>query len=145
MIYIPFSCYAEYFISYRPPHRVIDEYGYDVIFMDKINTSMHGDTSFLVHKITSPIMIPGSGENHTAYFYKRSSDRSQEEPSMTKISLPGRKHLQEEDLEVVCDPLFLEPIRQAIGPLSKFMSDVDMLMTKIFNAERPKRVRKARK
>lgn len=48
------SVHARYFISYRPPRRVIDEYGYDVEFITQMNTSMFG-----------------SGENHTAYFYKR--------------------------------------------------------------------------
>jgi len=50
------SQYAEYLVSYRPPRRVIDEYGYAVKFIDQMSTSMHG-----------------SGENHMAYFYKRTS------------------------------------------------------------------------
>ena len=37
------SAYAEWFISYRPPHRVIEEYGYEVEFKHKMATSMHGN------------------------------------------------------------------------------------------------------
>jgi hypothetical protein len=36
------STYAEWFISYRPPHRVINDYGYDVEFISQMMTSMHG-------------------------------------------------------------------------------------------------------
>ena len=36
------SAYAEWFISYRPPHRVIGEYGYEVEFKHQMMTSMHG-------------------------------------------------------------------------------------------------------
>lgn len=36
------SCHGRYLISYRPPHRVIDEYGYKVELIDQVSTSMHG-------------------------------------------------------------------------------------------------------
>lgn len=36
------SVHAKYLISYRPPHRVIDEYLYAVEFIDRIPTAMHG-------------------------------------------------------------------------------------------------------
>jgi hypothetical protein len=48
------SVHAKYLISYRPPRRVLDEYGYDVEFITKLSTSMFG-----------------SGEHHTAYFYRK--------------------------------------------------------------------------
>ena len=86
----------------------------------------------------------GSGESHTAYFYKRSNAQAQIEPSMKKIILPGRTQLNEEDIEVVCDPLFLEPIRLAVGPHEKFKSHVNATMSKVFNADRPRRERKAK-
>jgi hypothetical protein len=41
------SCHAEYLVSYRPPHRVIDEYGYAVEFLEQFNTSMHGTHELL--------------------------------------------------------------------------------------------------
>ena len=37
------SIYAKYLISYRPPHRVIHEYGYAVEEMTHFITSMHGE------------------------------------------------------------------------------------------------------
>lgn len=61
---------------------------------------------------------------------------------MEKIVLPGRQQLNEEDIEVVCDPLFIEPIQLAVGPLQKFKSHVNEVMSKVFNADRPKRERK---
>jgi len=36
------SVHARYLVSYRPPHRVIHEYGYQVEFVDKYSTRMHG-------------------------------------------------------------------------------------------------------
>jgi hypothetical protein len=64
------SMYAKYFISYRPPHRVIHEYGYDVEFMSQFLTSMHG-----------------SGEGHTVYFYKRLNPLGKEPANSIKVTL----------------------------------------------------------
>lgn len=50
------SVHARYLVSYRPPRRVLDEYGYDVEFLHSMITSMFG-----------------SGEGHTAYIYKRTA------------------------------------------------------------------------
>jgi hypothetical protein len=36
------SVYPRYLISYRPPRRVIDEYGYEVEFIHQMNTKMYG-------------------------------------------------------------------------------------------------------
>ena len=36
------SIHAKYLISYRPPHRVIHEYLYQVDFVTQISTAMHG-------------------------------------------------------------------------------------------------------
>jgi hypothetical protein len=36
------SLYAEYLISYRAPYLVVNQYGYDVEFMEQFSTSMHG-------------------------------------------------------------------------------------------------------
>ena len=40
---IYYSAYAAYLISYRPPRRVIEEYGYHVEFMHKFGTTMTGN------------------------------------------------------------------------------------------------------
>lgn len=42
------SYHAQYLVSYRPPRRVIREYGYHVEYLLKTNTSMHG-TSHHAH------------------------------------------------------------------------------------------------
>lgn len=36
------SVHSECLVSYRPPRRVIEEYGYDVTFVEKFSTLMHG-------------------------------------------------------------------------------------------------------
>jgi hypothetical protein len=36
------SLYAAYLVSYRPSHKVIDEYGYAVVCVDQVITHMHG-------------------------------------------------------------------------------------------------------
>ena len=36
------SAYADYLISYRAPYLVINQYGFDVEFMEQLSTSMHG-------------------------------------------------------------------------------------------------------
>lgn len=36
------SQHGKYFISYRPPKRVIEEYLYDVTFVGQMNTTMTG-------------------------------------------------------------------------------------------------------
>jgi hypothetical protein len=33
-------------VSYRPPHRVIEEYGYAVDFVHQLSTSMHGASTY---------------------------------------------------------------------------------------------------
>jgi hypothetical protein len=56
--------YAKYFISYRPPHRVIDEYGYNVEYMHHFLTSMHGtfcDKALLRPPVTLQHLPPYTG------------------------------------------------------------------------------------
>ena len=38
------SVHSKYLVSYRPPRRVIDEYGYEVTFLESTPTAMHGKT-----------------------------------------------------------------------------------------------------
>lgn len=54
-------------ISYRPPRRVQEEYGFDVDYLTSSSTSMFG-----------------SGEGHTAYFYQK------------RVMVDGSRLLQEE-------------------------------------------------
>jgi hypothetical protein len=42
---LPNSVHAECLVSYRPPRRVINEYGYAVTFVDQVLCSMHGTSS----------------------------------------------------------------------------------------------------
>ena len=41
------SVHAECLVSYRPPEKVIGEYGYDVEFVESLSTSMHGKFNFI--------------------------------------------------------------------------------------------------
>lgn len=83
------SVHATHLVSYRPPARVIDEYGYAVEFVDKLNTSMFG-----------------SGENHTAYFYKRINREGKHALSgavpagCTKVVIKARPGFSEKDVAV---------------------------------------------
>jgi len=78
------SVHARYLVSYRPPHRVIHEYGYEVELVEQSNTSMHG-----------------SGESHMAYFYKRTNTPAQPTASSFKIKIPKRRNFRgEKDEEV---------------------------------------------
>jgi len=157
--------HAEYLISYRPPRRVQNEYGYQVEFLTSCGTSMFG-----------------SGEGHTAYFYKKipveaiqatplpsdneddesdnesvenkestsnknskqkknskkkqetkkstrqtrsskqtpatstaATDDAQDVFAQPKLILSKREGLDAEDVEVYCDPLFLEAARLAVA------------------------------
>jgi len=49
------STHAKYLVSYRPPRRVINEYGYEVEEMFKMPTSMTG--TYTAYKIKSVILI----------------------------------------------------------------------------------------
>lgn len=116
------SVHARYLVSYRPPRRVLDEYGYDVEYMHSMITSMFG-----------------SGEGHTAYFYKRTaSSIASAQTQAKKTQKTTRKSSEDEDdtasslyatkvtlaettrfgnivpeMQVHCDPAFLEHVRMA--------------------------------
>lgn len=47
------SVHAECLVSYRPPRRVIKEYGYAVTFVDQVLCSMHGTFPPLVFPFCS--------------------------------------------------------------------------------------------
>jgi hypothetical protein len=44
--YFNASTHAQYLVSYRPPRRVMHEYGYDVEPIGKLSTSMTGELHF---------------------------------------------------------------------------------------------------
>lgn len=133
------SQHCRYFISYRPPHRVIDEYGYAVTFIDQILTSM-----------------TGSGEGHTAYFYKRNNTPPALSPKERKngtattklLALPARPDHPEDPAggwNVHCDLAFYECCRLAAGlDSSELIEHVNRGVEEHLGAERPKRERKQR-
>lgn len=121
------SVHAKFLISYRPPHRVIFEYEYDVELVDQVPTSMHG-----------------SGEVHTCYFYRRTNTPRRATDADNKISIPARPHFEETDIEVVCDPCFAAAVTLAIGDVSILKEHVDEIAKKHMESSRPKRERKPR-
>ena len=125
------SVHGRYLISYRPPHRVINEYGYAVELVDQVTTAMHG-----------------SGENHMCYFYKRTNKPATPKPSDIKVLLPARTKFMESkgevDEEVVCDPCFKEAVVLAVGSINPLKKHVNELVLKHMDQPRPKRDRKPR-
>eukprot|EP00607_Mallomonas_marina_P010014 CAMPEP_0182422864 /NCGR_PEP_ID=MMETSP1167-20130531/8682_1 /TAXON_ID=2988 /ORGANISM="Mallomonas Sp, Strain CCMP3275" /LENGTH=472 /DNA_ID=CAMNT_0024601297 /DNA_START=33 /DNA_END=1451 /DNA_ORIENTATION=+ len=139
------SIHARYLISYRPPHRVAgEEYGYNVELVGQMPTHMHG-----------------SGEVHTAYFYKRilppslslSLSLPSAPPTGTSfLTLPGRKENNEQDERVVCDDMFLSTVTLAAGREREnerergreLAEHCSRLVQSFLNEGRPKRERKSR-
>jgi len=90
---------SPYFICYHPPRLIIDKYGYNVEFITKMPTSMHG-----------------SSEGHTCYVYSRvgyKPSAADNELDVNPMTLP-------------CDDLFrdaLELTQKGLGPLSSYVED----------------------
>lgn len=106
------SVHAKYLISYRPPARVINKYGYSVEFIHQMPTSMHG-----------------SGESHTAYFYKRINidDKKFNTTNSTQLSVPSRAWITgETDTQVWCDNMFLQCATDALGDIDKLKNNVSV-------------------
>jgi hypothetical protein len=128
------STHARYLVSYRPPRRVIGEYGYAVKEIGKINTSM-----------------TGSGENHTAYFYQRTNAPApcRARPNTTLLRIPPRPSAsgeagEEEGELVVCSNKFLSCVKLAVGPLESLQAYVNDVTSSHLQSGRPKRDRKPR-
>lgn len=126
------SQYAECLVSYRPPRRVIEEYGYAVEFVTQLPTSMHG-----------------SGEGHTAYFYRRSNSApklsaAQTADKYTKVKLAARPGMAEKDVNVLCDKLFADCVKLAAGDVEALQAEADKVVDETLNATRPKRDRRPR-
>ncbi len=119
------SVHGRYLISYRPPHRVIHEYGYKVDFVDQIPTTMHG-----------------SHEVHTAYLYRRNNRPSAPKASDIIVRIPARLGFDEEDVDVVCDPIFVEATRLAVGKVADLKDHVVRIACEHMTSERPRRERK---
>lgn len=124
------SQYAEYLVSYRPPRRVIEEYGYAVEHIDQISTSMHG-----------------SGEGHMAYFYKRTNKppklTASERAIYKSLRLPARPGFAEETHDVLCDAAFEKCAKLAVGEVSDLAAYAAHVVDKeLLNSDRPKRERK---
>jgi len=125
------SVHSRYLVSYRPPHRVIHEYGYEVELVDQLPTSMYG-----------------SGESHMAYFYKRtnapmSSTAAESQPNLKKLTLPQRPGFDEEDDTVFCDKAFMLCAKLAVGPV-KALADHAAVVVDAMLHTKTKRVRKVR-
>jgi hypothetical protein len=146
--YFNLSTHARYLVSYRPPRRVIHEYGYQVKEVGKINTSMTGagpPSPSLPH----PLPLSGSGENHTAYFYERINTPApcRSRPNTTLFRIPPRPSLaggEEEGELVVCSNKFLNCVQLAVGPLESCQAYVNDITASVLQAGRPKRERKPR-
>lgn len=106
------SVHPRYLISYRPPRRVIHEYGYQVEHLHQMNTKMFG-----------------SGESHMAYFYRKKAAASR------PPSLPKQKHItlsyrsadgEDEEVKCSCDALFVKAIEQSksLEALKSFADEV---------------------
>lgn len=123
--------HARYLISYRPPHRVIDEYGFNVELVTKHDTAMFG-----------------SGEHHMAYFYRRLG-RFPTKSKQTQITLPavtrdhGRVSLPSE--RVYCDPMFFDAASLAVGNFNALHAHVLKVTADHLNSPRARRIRTSRK
>ena len=89
----------------------------------------------------------GSGESHTAYFYKRTSSPASCNPrnGTSLIQVPTREGSNNDVLEFVCSNYFKECIENALKPVDVFSQQVELISNKILNSGRPKRTKKPRK
>eukprot|EP00605_Chrysophyceae_sp_TOSAG23-4_P000637 GSChrysophyteH1.ASY1.ANO1.718.1 assembled CDS len=127
------SQYAQYLISYRPPRRVISEYGYRVEFVTQMTTSMHG-----------------SGENHMAYFYKRISPIPRITPeirsNLAKVHFPARPGFDEKSEDILCDKSFEKCVSMAVGDVATLEAYATRIVnTQLLTSERPVRERRPRR
>ena len=126
------SIYARFLVSYRPPNRVIDEYGYEVELVDQLPTAMHG-----------------SGESHMAYVYRRTNNPMSEtlaaaQPNLKRLVLPCRPGFTEVDESVYCDKAFYMAAKLAVGSVATLHQHCAGVVDVLLNSAKPKRDRKAR-
>ena len=121
------SIHATHLVCYHPPYRVIDEFEYDVTFVDKINTQMSG-----------------SGEHHMAYFYKR-CDRTADSQHLNLnnhsiIEIKKRSRDDESTKHVVCDDAFRSGIEIALSDQCTLKETTQRIVHEMVNAKRPVRM-----
>ena len=127
------SQYAQYLVSYRPPRRVIEEYGYAVDFITQMTTSMHG-----------------SGEGHMAYFYKRNNAvpkiSTEARSNLKKVNFPRRPGFDEKSVDILCDTSFEECVKLAVGDIAPLLEHAtEIVGTHLLSSTRPVRDRKPRR
>ncbi len=138
-------------MSYRPPRRVIKEYGYNVEFIARHLTSMFGKNVHIDHNHKMDIfficIFSGSGEGHTAYFYKRigTIPSTPVLSNQKSLTIPKRTNfrLAESDTEVYCDELFYEPAKQATQEVEILAETVKIAIDEHLNSGRSKRTTRA--
>lgn len=91
-------------------------------------------------------MITGSGESHTAYFYKRTNTPARCVPrtGTSMLTVPAREGSSLRHSDMVCSNYFKESIEFALGPVEELAEYVEAVSNKILNSGRPKRERKQR-
>jgi len=125
------SVHAMYLVSYRPPRRILEEYGYKVEYITKMATSM-----------------TGSGESHTAYFYKRSNRPGVHElkgpapAGCVKVTIPPRSGFAEKAVTVACAACYEKAVRAAVGDSGALLREAAVTVQSHFDEGRPSRDRK---
>ena len=99
-----------------------------------------------IRLIRSSIRSAGSGESHTAYFYKRLSKpaRCAARRGTSMLQVPARHGSLLRHKDVVCSDYFRDCIELALGPTDALVAHVEAASDKILNSGRPKRERKQR-
>lgn len=94
------------------------------------------------------LLLSGSGEIHTAYFYKRSSKPHplREKSGVSIIELEARPGVEDDKpLErIACDDLFKESVLLAAGPANTAEQNVTEAVKTLISCSRPIRERKQR-
>lgn len=91
----------------------------------------------------------GSGEGHTAYFYKRTNQppvtSARVDQALPQVLIPARLGFDEEDELVYCDPAFHTAVTDAVGKLDVFRAKTHELLQRHLSAGRPVRSRRGSK
>ena len=91
-------------------------------------------------------LVAGSGEGHTAYFYKRTIPLVRAPAGEPKVALKKRAGIAgETDQEVSCDAAFAEAVALAAGPVAAVRAKAEALVAEHLSSNRPKRDRRPRR
>jgi hypothetical protein len=93
--------------------------------------------------------MAGSGEIHTAYFYRRANSPSElvAKPGVSLIKLRGRAHVPQDKAEeaIACADLFKRSVLLAAGAKEDgIIEDTQAAVATLISGSRPKRERKPR-